>query len=133
MYRRILSYDTSKESIEQNIKIIRALIDFNSTGEKVWWNYILEKYSQGIVDGIINKNLDRLDAICQNEYEKNQAKDKCKTNYKDWLLINPNELLYMGVKYNESGIVKGLTIKEYQKAYRLKRKMQKEKLLASIR
>lgn len=130
MYRSKLTYSTDREGIEKNLMIIKALIDFNSIGEKVWWNYTLEKYEKGIIDKHINKVLDRLDTMCQSEYDKNQNKDKQKTTYKDWLNINKSELIYVGVRYNKSGIVVGVPKEEYQRQYRLKRKLEKEAILA---
>jgi hypothetical protein len=132
MYRRILSYSSDREGIERNLGIIKALIDFTATGERVWWNYILQKYNEGIIDGIINRGLDRLDVLCQNEYEKNQNKDKQKMTFNDWLNIDESEVIYVGVRYNSSGIAQGLSKQEYQRQYRQKRILEKRNRLEGI-
>lgn len=87
MYRQILNYSTNIENINKNILIINCLLDLDKTGYGKYYKNILERYKQGENTIEIQNIIDRLDALYQKEYYKNEKQDIDKNNINNYNFI----------------------------------------------
>jgi hypothetical protein len=125
-YRKLLKYGRLKEDREDNYKIITSLLSvYDNRLFKMNSGYyarLFQDYLNGHYNKTISLMLDRLDEICVRQYSQNAYSDSHKRNYKDWLDINEKHL-YSATYFHNFGLIKGMTYREYQKYYRIKKKL----------